>query len=121
MEGFAKGMATTSGWTLVRCDCRNRIHQGRTLKDLARPMMMAAVAGYGDDVHVSTVTTESIVQDFDDGNESSNYFCESLIYPVFCGCRSAAVYRTSKLRRGDYGRCPRLSSCIITTGHYART
>ena len=29
MAGFAKGMATTSGWTLVRCDCRNRIHQVR--------------------------------------------------------------------------------------------
>ena len=23
--GFAKGMATTSGWTLVLCDCRSRI------------------------------------------------------------------------------------------------
>ena len=29
MAGFAKGMAATSGWTLVRCDCRNRIHQVR--------------------------------------------------------------------------------------------
>jgi hypothetical protein len=27
MAGFAKGMATTSAWTLVLCDCRNRIHQ----------------------------------------------------------------------------------------------
>jgi hypothetical protein len=26
MAGFAKGMATTS-WTVVRCDCRNKIHQ----------------------------------------------------------------------------------------------
>ena len=24
MAGFAKGMATTSGWALVRCDCRTR-------------------------------------------------------------------------------------------------
>ena len=29
MAGFAKGMATTSGWALVQCDCRTRIHQDR--------------------------------------------------------------------------------------------
>ena len=29
MAGFATGMVTTSGWALVRCDCRNRIHQVR--------------------------------------------------------------------------------------------
>jgi hypothetical protein len=29
MAGFAKGMATTSGWTLVLSDCRNPIHQVR--------------------------------------------------------------------------------------------
>ena len=71
MAGFAKGMATTSGWTLVRCDCRNRIQQDRTLMDRVRTMKMAAAAGDGDDVQVST--TESIAQDFD-GNDSSNYF-----------------------------------------------
>ncbi len=27
MAGFAKGTATTSGWTLVLCDYRNQIHQ----------------------------------------------------------------------------------------------
>ncbi len=27
MASFAKGMATTIGWTLVLCDCKNRIHQ----------------------------------------------------------------------------------------------
>ena len=29
MAGFAKGMAIARSWTLLRCDCRNRIHQVR--------------------------------------------------------------------------------------------
>ncbi len=28
-HGFARSMATTSGWTLVQCDCRNQKHQVR--------------------------------------------------------------------------------------------
>ena len=47
-------------------------------------MKMAAAAGDGDDVQVRI--KESIAQDFDDGNDSSNYFCESLFFSVFCGC-----------------------------------
>ena len=45
---------------------------------------MAAAAGFGDEVQVST--KESIAQVFGDGNDSSCYFYESLIFPVFCGC-----------------------------------
>ena len=72
MAGLAKGMATTIGWTLVRCDCRNQIQQDRTLMDCARTMKMAAAAGDSNDVQVRT--KESIAQDFGDGNDSSNYF-----------------------------------------------
>ena len=77
---------------------------------------MAAAAGDGEGVQVRT--KESIPQDFGDGIDSSCYFCES---PIFLSFVDAAVYRTSKLRWGDYGRCPRLSSCILPTGHYGRT
>ena len=60
MAGFAKGMATTSGWTLVLCDCRIRIQQDRTLKDRARTKKMAAAADYDRDIQVRT--KESIAQ-----------------------------------------------------------
>ena len=49
MVGFAKGMATTSGWTLVRCDCRTQIQQDCALHRL-HTMSMAAAADVGDDV-----------------------------------------------------------------------
>ena len=67
MAGFAKGMATTSGWALLRCDCRIRIHQDCALHR-SRTMTMAAAAGTGDDVqdHIE----ESIAQDSADGNDS---------------------------------------------------
>ena len=78
MAGFAKGMATTSGWTLVQCDCRNLIQQDRALMDGSRAMKMAAAAGYGGDVQVRT--KESIAQDSGDDNDSSCYFCEPLIF-----------------------------------------
>ena len=84
MAGFATGMATTSGWALVRCECRIRTQQDHTLMDRSRTMKMAAASGDGDDVQVRT--KESIAQDFGDGNDTSLYFCESLIFPVFCGC-----------------------------------
>ena len=64
----AKGMATISGWALVRCDCRNRVQQDRALMDRLRAMKMAADAGDGDDVQVRT--KESIAQDFGDGIDS---------------------------------------------------
>ena len=54
MAGFAKGMATTSGWTLVQCDCRILIQQDHTLMYRARTTEMAAAAGYVGDVQVST-------------------------------------------------------------------
>ena len=69
MAGFAKGMATTSGWPLVRCDCRTLIQQDRALMDRSRAMKMAAAAGNGADVQDRT--KESIVQDSADGNDSS--------------------------------------------------
>ena len=72
MAGFPKGMAATSGWALVQCDCRNWIKQDRTLMDRLRSMKMAAAAGYACDVQVRT--KESIAQDFGDGNDSSCYF-----------------------------------------------
>ena len=69
MAGFAKGMAATSSWALVQCDCRNWIHQDRTLKDRARTMKMAAAADYSRDVHIRT--KESIAQDSGDGEDFS--------------------------------------------------
>ena len=68
MAGFAKGMATTSGWTLVRCDCRNRIQQDRTLMYRSRAMKMAAAAGNGDDVQDRI--EESIAHDSAGGSDS---------------------------------------------------
>ena len=67
MVGFAKGMATTSGWTLVRCDCRTRIQQDRALHR-SHTMAMAAAAGSGDDVHDRI--EESMAQDSADDNDS---------------------------------------------------
>ena len=67
MAGFAKGMATTSGWTLVLCDCRTRIHQDCAFKR-SRTMTMAAAAGSGDDVQDRI--EESIAQDFGDSIDS---------------------------------------------------
>ena len=64
--------------------------------DRSRAMKMTAAAGHGDDVQVRT--KESIAQDFGDGIDSSCYFCESLFF--FWSFVDAAVYRTSKLRRG---------------------
>ena len=67
MVGFAKGMATTSGWTLVQCDCRTRIQQDCALHR-SRTMPMAAAADTGDDVQDRV--EESMAQDSDDGNDS---------------------------------------------------
>ena len=67
MVGFAKGMATTSGWTLVQCDCRTRIHQDCALHR-SRTMTMAAAADTGDDVQGRI--EESMAQDSADGNDS---------------------------------------------------
>ena len=80
-----RGMATTSGRTLVLCDCRNRIQQDCTLKDGARTKKMAAAGDFGSDVQVRT--KESIARDSGDGIDSYRYFCESLIVSVFCGLR----------------------------------
>ena len=100
MAGFAKGMATTSGWALALCDCRTRIQQYRTLHR-SRTMTMAAAAGSCGDVHDRI--EESIAHDSADGNDSC-YSFESLI--VFLSFVDAAVHRTSKLQRG-YGRRPK--------------
>ena len=76
MAGFAKGIATTSGWALVRCDCRTRVLQDRASMDRLRTMKMAAAAGNGDE----QVRIEgSTAHDPADGNDSFSY--ESLIFP----------------------------------------
>ena len=106
MAGFAKGMTTTSGWALLRCDCRIWIHQDCALHR-SRTMTMAAAAGSGGDVKDSI--EESIAQDSADGNNSC-YIFESLIFRSFV---DAAAHRTSKLRRG-YGAFQRPSSCMPT-------
>ena len=59
-------------------------------------MKMAAAAGNGGDVQVRT--KESIAQDFYDGNDSCCYFCESPIFPVFCGCISVQNLQAPKER-----------------------
>ena len=68
MTCFAMCMATTSGWALVRCDCRNRIQQDRTLTYRSRTMKMAAAAGYCSELQDRIA--ESIAQDSADGNDS---------------------------------------------------
>ena len=75
MAGFAKGMATTSGWALVLCDCRTRI-QDRASMDRLRTMKMAAAAGNGDE---QARIEGSTAHDPADGNDS--FSCESLIFP----------------------------------------
>ena len=77
-------------------------------------MTMEAAAGSGGDVQDRL--DESIAKDSADGNDS----CFFRVTNFFLSFVDAAVYRTSKLRRG-YGRRPRLSSCMTTTGHYERT
>ena len=108
MAGFVKGMATTSGWTLVRslrCDCRTLTRiQDRASTDRLRAMKMAAAAGNGDE---QDRIEGSTAHDPADGDDSFSF--ESLIFPVFLLMQlSTEVNRTSKLRRG-YGRRPRLS------------
>ena len=93
MAGFAEGMATTSGWALVRRDCIIRIQQDSTLMYRSRMMKMAAAACYGGDVQDRI--EESITQDSADGNDSS-YFFESLIFPVFSGCSSVQNLQAPK-------------------------
>jgi hypothetical protein len=67
MAGFAKGMATTSGWTLVRCDSRNLIHQvrQRRVARARRRWRPQPVHGVCD---VQDRTRASIAHDAGDGN-----------------------------------------------------
>ena len=82
MAGFAKGMATTSGWPLVRCDCRTLIQQDRALMDRSRAMKMAAAAGNGDE----QVRIEgSTAHDPADGNDSFSFRVTNFSSP-FCAC-----------------------------------
>ena len=78
MAGFAKGMATTSGWALVRCDCRTQI-QDRASMDRSRAMKMAAAAGNGDE---QDRIEGSIAHDPADGIDSFSFRvtnCSSLL------------------------------------------
>ena len=91
MAGFAKGMATTRGWALVRCDCRTRVQQDRASMDRSRTMKMAAAAGNGDEL----VRIEgSTAHDPADGNDFFSY--ESLIFSSQSSAHSVG-HRTSKL------------------------
>ncbi len=101
MAGFAKGMATTSGWTLVPCDCRNRIHQVSQRQVVrARRRWRPQPAHGGFDIHYCT--RESIEHDAGDGN-------------IFFPSVDAAARRTVKLLSGARVRL-RHSSCKSTTG-----
>ena len=83
MAGFAKGMATTSGWALVRCDCRTRVLQDRASMDRLRMMKMAAAAGNGDE----QVRIEgSTAHDPADGIDSFPLRVTNFFLPVFCAC-----------------------------------
>ena len=107
MAGFAKGMATTSGWALVRCDCRTRIQQDRTLMDRSRAMKMATAAGNGDD---QDRIEGSIAHDPADGDDSFSF--ESLIFQSFA---YAAEHRTSELRRGQRTASKGSQGCMTRT------
>ena len=100
MAGFTKGMATTSGWTLVLSDCRTRI-QDRTLMYRSRAMKMAAAAGNGDK---QDRIEGSIAHDSTDGHDSFSF--ESIGQFFSQSFAHAAEHRTSKLQR-VYGRRPK--------------
>ena len=72
-------------------------------------MKMAAAAGDCDDVQV--LTTESIAQDFGDGNDYSCYFCESLIFLVFCGCSRVQNLKAPKGRPWTASKAFKLHIC----------
>ena len=114
MAGFAKGMATTSGWALVLCDCRIRIQQDRTLMDRSRATKMAAAACNGDDVQDRASMDRSramkmaaaagngveqdriegsIAQDPADGDDSISFRVTNFFQSIV----DAAVHRTSEL------------------------
>ena len=57
MAGFAKGMATTSGWTLVQCDCRN---QGSTHQVLANDVSLARDEGGSSDLFMEFATYKTV-------------------------------------------------------------
>ena len=95
MTGFAKGIATTSGWALVRCDCRTRVLQDHASLDRLRTMKMAAAAGNGDE---QVLIEGSTAHDPADGIDSfslrvTNFSSQSSAHAV--------EHRTSKLRRGQ--------------------
>ena len=85
MAGFAKGMATTSGWALVRCDCRNRIHQVRQRR-VARARRRWRPQPVHGGCDVQDRTRASIAHDAGDGKP---------IFPV-CGCSCAQNRRAPK-------------------------
>jgi hypothetical protein len=85
MAGLAKGMATTSGCTLVLCDCRNLIHQvrQRRFSRARRRWRLQHVHGVCD---VQDRTRASIAFDACNGN---------IFFPV-CGCSCAQDRRAPK-------------------------
>ncbi len=86
MAGFAKGMATTSGWTLVQCDCTTWIHQVRQ-RGVARARRRWRPQPVHGGCDVQDRTRASIAHDAGDGN-------------IFFPSVDAAARRTIELRRG---------------------
>ena len=82
--------------------------------DRQRAMKMAAAAGNGDE---QDRIEGSTAHDPADGNDSfpfrvTNFSSQSSVH--------AAEYRTSELRRGSYGRRPRLTVMINRKDNYGR-
>ncbi len=102
MAGLAKCTATTSGWTLVPCDCRNRIHQVRQRR-VARARRRWRPQPVHGGCDVQDRTRASIAHDACDCN-------------IFFPSVDAAARRTAELRRGARERTRR-SSCESTKRH----
>jgi hypothetical protein len=101
MAGFAKGMATTSGWTLVRCDCRNRIHQVARARQRWRRQPVHGGCDVKDRM-------ASIAHDADDRNSFSPFV-------------DAAARRTIDLQRGCRASLRHSSSKSTTRQHVCQT
>ncbi len=67
MAGLAKGKATTSGWTLVRFDCKNLMHQVRQRRVARARRRWRQQPAHGG-CNVQDRTRASIAHDAGDGN-----------------------------------------------------
>ncbi len=99
MAGLAKGMATTSSWTLVRCDC-------------------TIIVGTG---YIKSANDESLARDEGSGR---NLFMEVATYKPVQGCQLRMTPATATLffqsvdaavRTAQDHRAPKGSTCEPTT------